>query len=558
MNSSFLKPSEAFFSSIERLRSSKTSALSLSQRIDLCGQCVKGIVSVAQDWASDAARNKGEDGNPGVQAEDLLSGPGVIARQLQLTMQTLRQLEAGSEPKFPGKMTRTSSGQLEVPVFPTSGFYDSLTFFGLSAKVRMQQGVDAAEVHGNCISRCRQGEIFGQTAVLGAGNVSSIPALDSLNRIMFEGRRVVLKMNPINEYLAPHLSDAFSCLINADLLAIVTGDAEVGQHLLHHDDISDVHITGSAETHDRIVWGNGDQERKDRQQRNEPIINKPVTSELGNVTPWIIVPGVYSSRQLRSQAEHIAASITNNASFNCLATKVVVTWKDWPQRETFLNLVQSFLNQTPLRAAYYPGATERFQRFTNSTVTPDSDGCLPWTLLTDQDPDDNPILFEEESFVCVCAETQLEADSPADFLQHATDFVNARLTGTLCASITFPPGFRRSHAPVVDACIDKLRYGSVCINQWSGLAYGLISPPWGAYPGATIHDVQSGIGAVHNTYLLENFEKTILQGPLINLPKPIWFPSHKSGHDVAKRLLALYERPSITRLPALFLAALRG
>jgi len=39
---------------------------------------------------------------------------------------------------------------------------------------------------------------------------SSIPATDSLHKIMLEGRGVVLKMNPVNEYLTPLLKSAFA------------------------------------------------------------------------------------------------------------------------------------------------------------------------------------------------------------------------------------------------------------------------------------------------------------------------------------------------------------
>ena len=136
--------------------------------------------------------------------------------------------------------------------------------------------------------------------------------------------------------------------------------------------------------------------------------------------------------------------------------------------------------------------------------------------------------------------------------------MNDRVNGTLCASVTIPQGFRHQHAKSFERCLEKLRYGSVCVNQWSGLAYGLTSPPWGAYPGATLKDVHSGIGNVHNTYLLDRVEKTVLEGPLVNFPKPVWFPSHRNAVSVASRLLRLYHRPSMFHLPGLFAAAITG
>lgn len=530
------------------------SSLSIAKRIELCSECIESVAASAEEWTLAAVRGKGLADNTPLRAEDILSGPTVVCRQLQLTIQTLSRLAKNRRPVIPGTIRRLNNGQLSVPVFPANGLYDSLTFMGLKASVRMQPGVEQNDIHGGLIDDIQREESSGVSVVLGAGNVSSIPATDTLNRILFEGQRVALKLNPVNDYLAFVFESAFAPLINNGLLKLFSGGGDVGAQLVNDDRIGDVHITGAADTHDRIVWGNDAENRK---QTNTPLINKSITSELGNVTPWIIVPGEYTERQLHSQAQHLTASITNNASFNCLATKVIVTWAQWPQRQRFLDLIQHYLAKTPPRPAYYPGAIDRFEKFAGRSTETD-DGSLPWTLLVDQSIESRPELFEEESFVCVCAETQLAAKSPEDFLAAATDFVNERLYGTLCASVTMPSGFRKRSPQTVESCLQNLRYGSVCLNQWSGLAYGLISPPWGAYPGATLANVESGIGSVHNTYLLDRYEKTVLEGPLINFPKPVWFSTHSNGIKVAERLLQLYHRPSIIQLPKLFLAALRG
>ena len=41
----------------------------------------------------------------------------------------------------------------------------------------------------------------GVALVLGAGNVNSIPPLDALYRLIARGQVVLLKMNPVNDYL---------------------------------------------------------------------------------------------------------------------------------------------------------------------------------------------------------------------------------------------------------------------------------------------------------------------------------------------------------------------
>jgi acyl-CoA reductase-like NAD-dependent aldehyde dehydrogenase len=515
------------------------------------------VVEVSPQWTDLANQAKGTANTP-FATEDLFTGPIVVTRQLFLTAQTLTNIKKTGVPQIPGRPRSLPSDQLAVPVFPTRGLFDSLTFMGLKAHVRLNPGVSHNNIHGQLVEQAKADSPSGTTVILGAGNVSAIPATDSLNKIMFEGKRVLLKMNPVNDYLTPVFEQAFRPLIDAGLLRILNGDIHVGSAAIHHQRVDDVHVTGATSTHDAIVWGEPEG-RENRKLNNDPVLKKKVTSELGNVTPWIIVPGKYSAKELDSQAQHIAASITNNNSFNCLATKVVVTWKDWEQREDFLSLIQKHLDATPKRKAYYPGAYERFATFSGESFEPDDNGCLPYRLMVDQHIEERPELFEQESFVPICIETALVEASPQEFLAAAFEFVNDRVFGTLCCSVSFPKSFRNDHPQVSDDAITRLRYGSVCINQWSGLAYGLISAPWGAYSGGgTPQDVGSGIGNVHNTYLLDSVEKAVLEGPLISFPKPVWFTNHRKSVQVGQRLLALFHKPSPLRLPLLFAAALTG
>jgi hypothetical protein len=283
-----------------------------------------------------------------------------------------------------------------------------------------------------------------------------------------------------------------------------------------------------------------------------------MTSELGNVTPWIIVPDHYSARELRSQAEGIATSITNNASFNCIATKMLITWRHWAQRVEFLDSLDSILRATPSRLAYYPGAVERFREFAGIDSGNLPEGHLPWVVRRNVSIEQHPLLFRKESFVCVVGETALEGQEPADFLDRAVEFANDRIMGTLAIGMTVPDSFRRHQPSRLDAALRSLRYGTISINQWPGVAFALMSAPWGGYPGATLVDVQSGLGSVHNTYLLDRTEKSIVRSPLCMYPKPVWFSTHRCPDRVTGALCQLYARPSFRRIVPLFSAALRG
>ena len=69
--------------------------------------------------------------------------------------------------------------------------------------------------------------------------------------------------------------------------------------------------------------------------------------------------------------------------------------------------------------------------------------------------------------------------------------------------------------------------------------------------------MQSGLGFVHNTYLLERPQKTVLKSPLSMFPKPVWFSTHRRPESVAWRLCELYGRPSLWRIPAVLSGLMR-
>jgi len=236
----------------------------------------------------------------------------------------------------------------------------------------------------------------------------------------------------------------------------------------------------------------------------------------------------------------------------------VLTWKGWPQRDRFLDLLQATLRRIAPRKAYYPGAADRYRRFAGCEPNASPPGTLPWALLADLKPDEAPHCLREESFVSVFAEIGLDATGAEDFLSQAVDFANGRLWGTLAAAVTLPPGFRRGSGTngLVERCLGRLRYGTVAVNHWPALVYAMMSPPWGGYPGSSLSDAQSGIGTVHNTYMLEGVEKTVLQGPLTTPYTPLWFPSHPHAEPAAWALLDLYRAPSVWRLPRVLAQAL--
>ena len=536
--------------------------LSLERRIDLCRSCVETLMPTVDDWIDAGARGKQCPNRIDVMAEELLSGPLIAVRLLRLLEQSFSDLLLYGHTRLPQAEAlpyeRRIHGKSMLPIFPTLSLWDRLIFRGISADAILMERAEPRKRHSDLYRQLQDTSVSKISLVLGAGNVSSVPFSDAIHKSLVCGHQVILKMNPVNAYLKPIFERAFAPLFQEGLLVAIEGDSQVGQALVDHPDVDDVHLTGSAHTHDRIVWGDDPREILARKEAGTPRLTKPVTSELGNVSPWIIVPGVYSTKELTSQAMHLAASISNNAGFNCLATRVIVTCQNWPQRREFLRLLQQNLQSIPKRPAYYPGALERYRRFTQTNIDPDDSGCLPYRLLESQSIDQNPLVFQEESFTCVCVETPLASQTASEFLDEAVALCNLRLPGTLCASVSFPKLFVEQKRRIISQALGTLRYGCVSVNQWSALAYSLLTPPWGGAPGASLEDAQSGIGQVHNTYLLERVEKTILYGPLVNFPKPVWFPGHRNALRVGRELIGLYHQPSNYRLMKLFQHALIG
>ncbi|MDA0587993.1 MAG: aldehyde dehydrogenase family protein [Planctomycetota bacterium] len=579
--------SEELNRSIEKLKggSDRLAKMSVQQRIEILAQCIPGIRSAASEWTELACEAKGIAPNSTSRAEEVLGGPVATMRQLQLYLRTMRSISRTGRPQLPGVTVRPD-GRVGVQMTPCAGTWDPVVFFNFKATTWLHPNVDAESFGDSLAPEYTRLDKSGVSLILGAGNVSGIPAADVLTKLCVENRTVLLKMNPVNEYLGGVFERAFAPLIENDLLRVIYGDAGIGSSAVSDSRVSDVHITGSGATHDAIVWGADSADRSHRKQNDDPVLRKPISSELGNVSPWIVVPGQYSAAQLTAQAESIVSSMTNNAAFNCVATRAIVTWKQWPERERFLQLIEQTLSRVPQRMAYYPGAFDRYSEFagmspdaargllrkgvsgprsmSGSKATADGtttfvagpngdEQTLPWTFIRNVNPNEPNPLFSRESFVCVCAEVPIDADSPEEFVEKAVEFSNEKLWGTLACSMTLPNGFRRDakRRQLIQKKLDELRFGAVSINQWSAILFALMSPPWGGCPGGTLCDPLSGIGWVHNSFMLTDIDKTVLEAPLNVVPKPVWSPTHNQPEELAWAMFELMSKPSLWNLTKL-------
>lgn len=528
------------------------SALTLDQRVTLLRGVRTSVATVAEDWATTAAASKRLDSGHPLRGEEWLSGPYSVLGALDAYIDTLSRLVSGTNPLDGIRIDRAPGGRTRVHAFPLTGI-DRFLLAGFTGEVWLEPGVTPRAARSAAgLAQRTPGLSGGVGLVLGAGNVTSIPVLDVLYELLAHNRTALLKVNPTQDSLVPVYKRAFAPLIALGLLRIVRGGPDVGSYLTAHPDLSHVHITGSATTFDAIVWGTGSAATR-RRREERPLLKKPITAELGGVSPIIIVPGEWTDADLTYQAEHVATMRLQNSGHNCIAGQVVILSSDWAQADEFRAALRRAYANAPERPAWYPGSSSRMDRAAQDY--PDA-LVLGDRMLVEIEPgDDASALQRTEYFAPVLGVVSLPG-SGQEFLDAAVAYANDRLEGTLGANLLIDPVTERSLGSGFDRAIAALRYGSIAINGWTAFAFITPTLTWGAFPGNTLEEVGSGIGVVHNALLLDRVERSVLRAPFrpfprwipgslrpsgrrsrrTILPKPPWFVSARTGAAVSEGL----------------------
>ena len=154
-------------------------------------------------------------------------------------------------------------------------------------------------------------------------------------------------------------------------------------------------------------------------------------------------------------------------------------------------------------------------------------------------------------------ETALDAADAGEFIHKAVTFANERLWGNLAAYILVSDASQTDAAvsAALDQGIADLKYGTVCVNLFAGLTYVFSSAPWGAYPGNSIYDVQSGIGNVNNLFMFEKVQKGVYRAPFKKQPDtttntPVYVASTRA-------IAGLFGKPSFMNIVRLILASMK-
>lgn len=228
--------------------------LPVDERIVLLKEMKECLLGVAEAWATASALHKQIPVGSPLTGEEWLSGPYAVMCGINALIDTLSKLDGKAYIKR-AKTRTLPNGQLAVRVLPVS-FKDELALPDIKAEVWMQPGVTADNLADHVASAYdipphqREGRL---ALVLGAGNITAITPLDVLHKLISEHQVVILKMNPINDDLVDIFKTAMAPLIDRGFLRIVCGGSDLGAYLCEHPSVDEIHITGSAATHDAIV-----------------------------------------------------------------------------------------------------------------------------------------------------------------------------------------------------------------------------------------------------------------------------------------------------------------
>ena len=325
-----------------------------------------------------------------------MAGPVATIRQLRLVIQSLQDIASSGQPRLPGRPKTGTDGRVRVPVFPAQGMFDCDHVPGIQGRCLDEAG--HCEESLRVVSRRVPGRWkSGQPADLpraGSGQClvdshdrrlhqalpggADRPAQDEPGqRVAGTDFRAGLQAADRRRLPADHLRRS-RCRRGGRR-------TRAGRRGAHHrfDPFARRDRVGPARVRSAIGGS----------ATTIPCSASRSPANWATSRPGSSCPGNTPNEQLDFQAENVATSITNNCSFNCIATKVIVTSANWPDRDRFLDKVARVLGRIAPRKAYYPGAAERFRRFSGQSVPAGGD-TLPWTLLRSISPKESPLFFQ--------------------------------------------------------------------------------------------------------------------------------------------------------------------
>ena len=321
-----------------RLNSQEFANISNTELSEMFLTSIENIKTIAYFWATIGADNKGIKGSS-AEGEEWLGGPFASTIALQYYIEYLLSDN--------DSLDENSIIDNKIQVFPNKNI-EKLLFPFVTADVHFNKNMSSQDILNSRGFGNRLGFEKGLTLILGAGNVSSIPLLDTIYDMVVNRHCILLKLNPVNEYLKPVFEKVFENFISRGFMIVTTGDVDISKYMTSHLGISNMHLTGSDKTYEKIVYGSELQEKDKGKKTLTKKNKKPFTTELGNVTPFIIHPGNWSSSEIKYQARKIVTAKLNNNGFNCIAAQVIVIPKGWKHSDKLVEAIKKPVSYTHL------------------------------------------------------------------------------------------------------------------------------------------------------------------------------------------------------------------
>ena len=182
----------------------------VEQRISILAEIKEALMPVAQAWAETASRQKGIAQGSSLEGEEWLSGPYTVMGYCNEMMSTLAKVQ-GKRHLVDVPLRQLSNGRVVARVLPHS-LWDHLLLSGVTVNVWMEPGVTPATLAQHTAAiydpQSTAHKVGKLGLVLGAGNIAAIAPLDVFHKLFAENEVVILKMNPVNEYLSDFLIPA--------------------------------------------------------------------------------------------------------------------------------------------------------------------------------------------------------------------------------------------------------------------------------------------------------------------------------------------------------------
>ena len=517
------------FISTLRTKSKEFNSISNVQLASMLEETISNIKEVSYFWATICSDNKGTTKTP-AEGEEWLGGPFASVLATQYYIKSLTNDDDLDEGNF-------NNSENSYKVFPNN-FIERITFPFINAKVYFNKSMSFEDINKFRGFSKRYDIEPSITLVLGAGNFSSIPYLDVLYHLITRRSVILLKLNPVNEYLKPVFEKVFKNFIERGYIIVTNGNINESKYMATHPGINHIHLTGSDKTYEDIVYGR-ELTGNERSIKTLSKINpKPITSELGNVTPIIIHPGKWSTSDIKYQARKIVTGKLNNNGFNCIAAQVVVLPDGWGHTETLIKYVKYYMNKSKDRKAYYPDSIERLTKLEKdkSYERVNSLSCTTPHLTREIKAYNKYELDEVWSSTIYFR--KIGYTNAEDYVNKAIDYCNNELWGNLGVSVIIKDHNNKFNKHITNSYIENLKYGTIAINEWAAIGYIIPQLPWGGFPGNKDNDIQSGQSVVHNSMLFESPLKGIVETKfrISRLIDPPWFITNRKSRRLFMNL----------------------